>query len=169
MCAWITIMYLPSRVRRASHRGSKNWRRKVAISFCRSHTRDSMALRLSQWTSQLGVLHCDLINQCLELITGRRNLQHDSRLGPTCLVLVRTFTRRIMSFMTPAFFGWGFAGRTAMVLPSRVAGRTLGPRGPELARGPEVARPWSTPSLIFLHYGFYFTNPDDVLMCPYWP
>ena len=27
-----------------------------------------------------------------------------------------------------------------MVLPSRVAGRTLGLRGPDLARGPEVAR-----------------------------
>ena len=28
-----------------------------------------------------------------------------------------------------------------MLLPSRVAGRTLGLRGPDLARGPEVARP----------------------------
>ena len=27
-----------------------------------------------------------------------------------------------------------------MLLPSRVAGRTLGLRGPDLARGPEVAR-----------------------------
>ena len=27
-----------------------------------------------------------------------------------------------------------------MVLPSKVAGRTLGLRGPDLARGPEVAR-----------------------------
>ena len=38
---------------------------------------------------------------------------------------------------------WGFAGRIAMLLPSRVAGRTLGLRGPDLARGPEVARPCS--------------------------
>ena len=30
-----------------------------------------------------------------------------------------------------------------MLLPSRVAGRTLGLRGPDLARGPEVARPCS--------------------------
>ena len=30
-----------------------------------------------------------------------------------------------------------------MLLPSRVAGRTLGLRGPDLARGPEVARPWA--------------------------
>ena len=37
---------------------------------------------------------------------------------------------------------WGIAGRIAMLLPSRVAGRTLGLRGPDLARGPEVARPW---------------------------
>ena len=37
-------------------------------------------------------------------------------------------------------FGWGFAGRITMLLPSRVAGRTLGLRGPDLARGPEVAR-----------------------------
>ena len=29
-----------------------------------------------------------------------------------------------------------------MLLPSRVAGRTLGLRGPDLARGPEVARLW---------------------------
>ena len=36
--------------------------------------------------------------------------------------------------------GWGFAGRIAMLLPSRVAGRTLDLRGPDLARGPEVAR-----------------------------
>ena len=44
--------------------------------------------------------------------------------------------------MKPDFFSWGFAGRIAMLLPSRVAGRTLGLRGPDLARGPEVARPW---------------------------
>ena len=36
---------------------------------------------------------------------------------------------------------WGFAGRIAMLLPSRVAGRTPGLRGPDLARGPDVARP----------------------------
>ena len=29
-----------------------------------------------------------------------------------------------------------------MLLPSRVAGRTLGLRGPDLARGPGVARLW---------------------------
>ena len=34
----------------------------------------------------------------------------------------------------------GFAGRIAMLLPIRVAGRTLGMRGPDLARGPEIAR-----------------------------
>ena len=32
------------------------------------------------------------------------------------------------------------AGRIAMLLPSRMAGRTLDLRGPDLARGPEVAR-----------------------------
>ena len=32
------------------------------------------------------------------------------------------------------------AGRIAMLLPSRMAGRTLGLHGPDLARGPEVAR-----------------------------
>ena len=44
------------------------------------------------------------------------------------------------------FFGWVFAGRIAMLLSSRVAGRTLGLRGPGLAPGPEVVRPclrWS--------------------------
>ena len=41
---------------------------------------------------QIAVLHCDLINQCLELISGRRNLQRDSRHWPKCLALVRTFT-----------------------------------------------------------------------------
>ena len=30
-----------------------------------------------------------------------------------------------------------------MLLPSRVAGRTRGLRGPDLARGPEVARLWT--------------------------
>ena len=45
-----------------------------------------------------------------------------------------------MSLVCPVFFGWGFAGQIAMLLPSRVAGRTLGLRGPDLARGPEVAR-----------------------------
>ena len=32
-----------------------------------------------------------------------------------------------------------------MLLPSRVAGRTLAFRGPDLARRPEVARPWHRP------------------------
>ena len=41
---------------------------------------------------QIAVLHCDLINQCLELISRRRNLQRDSRHWPKCLVLERTFT-----------------------------------------------------------------------------
>ena len=63
---------------------------------------------------------------------------------PKCLLLVRTFTRRrVISLVKPALFiGWGFAGRIAMLLRSKVAGRTLGLRGPGLARGPEVARPW---------------------------
>ena len=52
------------------------------------------------------------------------------------------YGRRVISLMKPAFFGWGFADRIAMLLPSRVAGRTVGLRGPDLARGPEVACPW---------------------------
>ena len=71
------------------------------------------------------------------LISDRRNLRRDSRHWP---LLVHTFTRRVISLMKPAFFFWGFAGRIAMLLPSRVAGRTLGLHGPDLARGPEVAR-----------------------------
>ena len=43
----------------------------MAISFCRPHTRDSMAPRLSQRTftkvKQIAILHVDLVNQCLEL------------------------------------------------------------------------------------------------------
>ena len=55
--------------------------------------------------------------------------------------------------MKPAFFVWGFAGRIAMLLPNRVAGRTLDLRGPDLARGPEVARRWRkdyTPLHVYL-------------------
>ena len=63
---------------------------------------------------------------------------------------VSAFTR-VISLMKPAFVGWGFAGRIAMLLPSRVAGRTLGLRGPDLARGPEVARLCS--SRLSVRYG----------------
>ena len=42
--------------------------------------------------------------------------------------------------MKPEFFGWGFADRIAILLPSRVVGQTLGLRGLDMARGPEVAR-----------------------------
>ena len=82
---------------------------------------------------EIAVLHVDLVNQCLELISDRRNLQCDSRHchWPTCLLLVRTFN---VTHETGDFFGWGFAGWIAMLLPSRVAGRTLGLRGPDLAR-----------------------------------
>ena len=34
-----------------------------------------------------------------------------------------------------------FAGWITILMPSRVAGQTLGLRGPNLACGPEVARP----------------------------
>ena len=64
-----------------------------------------------------------------------------------CSLLVRTFTRRVISLVKPAFVCLGIAGRIAMLLPSRVAGRTLGIHGPDLARGPEVARPWSNGSV----------------------
>ena len=57
---------------------------------------------------------------------------------PKCSLLVRTFTRCVISLMKPAFVCWGIAGWIAMLLPSRVAGRTLGLRGPDLARGPEL-------------------------------
>ena len=40
------------------------------------------------------------------------------------------------------------AGRIAMLLPSRMAGRTLDLRGPDLARGPEVARRWTLDRLV---------------------
>ena len=40
------------------------------------------------------------------------------------------------------FFYWGFAGWIAMLMPSRVAGRTLGLLRMGLASGLEVARPW---------------------------
>ena len=99
----------------------------------------------------------DLVNQCLELAViraagedGVDDLHHNihdvnevGRLGTQSLFVNDAvhivYGRRVI--MKPAFFGWGFAGRIAMLLPSRVAGRTLGLRGPDLARGPEVARP----------------------------
>ena len=56
-------------------------------------------------------------------------------------VSVHIYATHIVSLMKPAFFGWGFAGRIAMLLQSMVAGRTVDLRGPDLARGPEVARP----------------------------
>ena len=77
------------------------------------------------------------------VISDRRNLHRDSRHWPL-LVRRPTFTRRVISLMKPAFFFWGFAGRIAMLLPSRVAGRTLGLHGPDLAHGPEVAPRCST-------------------------
>ena len=43
---------------------------------------------------------------------------------------------RVMSLIKPTFFGWGFTGRIAMLLPSRAAGWTLALRGLDLARGP---------------------------------
>ena len=48
---------------------------------------------------------------------------------------VSAFTRRNFAHETRLLFGWGFAGRFAMLLPCRVAGRTLGVRGPDLAVG----------------------------------
>ena len=51
------------------------------------------------------------------------------------------YATRNSAHETRFVFGWGFAGRIAMLLPSRVAGLMLGLRGPDLARGPEVARP----------------------------
>ena len=47
----------------------------------------------------------------------------------------------IISLMKPSFFGLGFAGQIAMLLTSRVAGRTIDLHGPYLGRGAEVARP----------------------------
>ena len=38
-----------------------------------------------------------------------------------------------------------------MLLPRRVAGRTLGLHGPDLARGPEVARLWSKAYCLAAH------------------
>ena len=38
------------------------------------------------------------------------------------------------------------AGRIAMLLSSRVEGRTVGLHGPDLDRGPEVARPCCRPT-----------------------
>ena len=44
-----------------------------------------------------------------------------------------------------------------MLLPSRVAGRTLGLRGPDLARGPEVARLWPRPTGAVSKFQFTFS------------
>ena len=82
--------------------------------------------------------------QFLYLISDRRNLHHDSRHWP------HNFAHET------GFFGWGFAGRIAMLLPSRVAGRTLGLRGPDLARGPEVAHRWCMVSTLIVYNVFCF-------------
>ena len=57
-----------------------------------------------------------------------------------------------------------------MLLPSRVAGRTLGLRGPDLARGPEVARLCTRPCLHVSTHStmskscqFFGTNHDKIL------
>ena len=55
------------------------------------------------------------------------------------------FSAYIYSTRNFGFFGWGFAGRITM-LSSRVAGRMLGLRGPDLTCGPEVAHPWIIPT-----------------------
>ena len=65
--------------------------------------------------------------------------------------------------MKPAFCGWGFAGRIAMLLPSRVAGRTLDLRGPDLARRPEVARRWFSCKLTWQVVQPLFTNDSAVV------
>ena len=62
------------------------------------------------------------------------HMHRDSRHWPKYSLLVRTFTLLVRNFAheTGTLFGWGFAGRIAMLLPSRVAGQTLGLRGPTL-------------------------------------
>ena len=60
--------------------------------------------------------------------------------------------------------GWGFAGRITMLLPSRVAGRTLALRGPDLARGPEVARPCPTAWNCHLHPSLRFSGSSNHLI-----
>ena len=67
-----------------------------------------------------------------------------------------TFTRRVISLMKPAFFGLGFAGRIAMLLTSRVAGRTIDLHGPYLACGAEVARPY------LVYTGVYDATETDL-------
>ena len=62
--------------------------------------------------------------------------------------------------MKPAFFGWGSAGQIAMLLPSRVAGRTVDLRGPDLARGPEVA-----PPMLYVFLPGSFWSPSASLPC----
>ena len=77
-------------------------------------------------------------------------------------VSAHIYVTHIVSLMKPAFFGWGFAGRIAMLLHSMVAGRTVGLRGPDLARGPEVARrpevarPWFIPSRFEMWFRNYY-------------
>ena len=56
------------------------------------------------------------------------------------MFVVSAFTRRNFAQINRHLFRWGFAGHIVVLLPSRVAGRTLGLCGPDLASGPEVAR-----------------------------
>ena len=91
---------------------------------------------------QIAALHFDLVNQYLELISDRRNLQRGSRHRPKlCFYCFSAYIYVTHVAHETGFFGGSFAGRIAMLLPSRMAGQTLGIRGPDLARGPEVARP----------------------------
>ena len=83
---------------------------------------------------QIAVLHVDLVNQCLELAViqaagedGVDDLNHNS---------LADLAHRASwwSMQCVLCMGWMCpAGRIAMLLPSRVAGRTLGLDGPEVA------------------------------------
>ena len=107
-----------------------------------------------------------------DLHHNRHDVNEAGRLGAQSLLVndavLLVYGRRVISFMKPAFFGWGFAGRVAMLLPSRVAGRTIGLRGPDLARGPEPAHDICTlaiqPTLTYEAHAIHLKKTDPQLL-----
>ena len=119
-CMYVTRMSLPSRVKIgeraiAGRRTDKERWRYPSAGHTHTHTRTHACTHARSLArththththgKQITVLHCDLINQCLELISGRRNLQRDSRHWPKCLVLVIYVTHNVVH-ETGIFLAW---------------------------------------------------------------
>ena len=87
----------------------------------------------------------DYISMLVRTFTLRNFKYETGRLYcPQSVRYPNAIVQRILS--SGIFFWLGFRDRIAMLMPGKVADRTLGLRGPELACGPEFARPCATPT-----------------------